>query len=146
MILLSAQGRKFDQARARELAGAQELLLICGRYEGVDERVAEHLADEEISVGDYVLSGGELAAAVVIDAVARLQEGVLGNRDSAVANRSARTGCWIARSIRGRRSFGAGRCRRCCWAATMRRSGSGGGRRRWKRQRALRPDLLEARN
>ena len=61
MILLSAQGRKFDQAQARELATAQELLLICGRYEGVDERVAEHLADEEVSIGDFVLSGGELA-------------------------------------------------------------------------------------
>ncbi len=84
VILLSAQGRKFDQARARELARAKELLLICGRYEGVDERVAEHLADEELSIGDFVLSGGELAAAVVIDVVARLQEGVLGNQDSAV--------------------------------------------------------------
>jgi tRNA (guanine37-N1)-methyltransferase len=84
VILLSAQGRKFDQAKARELSGAQELLLICGRYEGVDERVAEFLADEEISIGDYVLSGGELAAAIVIDAVARLKEGVLGNEDSAV--------------------------------------------------------------
>jgi tRNA (guanine37-N1)-methyltransferase len=62
-----------------------ELLLICGRYEGVDERVAEHLADEEIAIGDYVLSGGELAAAVVIDAVARLREGVLGNQNSALA-------------------------------------------------------------
>ncbi len=87
VILLSAQGRVFDQARARELAAARELLLICGRYEGVDERVAAHLADEEISIGDFVLSGGELAAAVVIDTVARLQEGVLGNRDSA-ANES----------------------------------------------------------
>ena len=67
MILLSAQGRKFDQAQARELARLKELLLICGRYEGVDERVAEHLADEEISIGDFVLSGGELAAAVIID-------------------------------------------------------------------------------
>ena len=84
VILLSAQGRKLDQAKVRDLAGAQELLLICGRYEGVDERVAQHLADEEISVGDFVLSGGELAAAMVIDAVSRLQEGVLGNRDSAV--------------------------------------------------------------
>ena len=83
-VLLSAQGRKFDQARAREWAGLEELLLICGRYEGVDERVAEHLADEEISIGDYVLSGGELAAAVVVDAVARLQEGVLGNPSSAL--------------------------------------------------------------
>jgi tRNA (guanine37-N1)-methyltransferase len=87
VILLSAQGRVFDQARARELAAARELLLICGRYEGVDERVAAHLADEEVSIGDFVLSGGELAAAVVIDTVARLQEGVLGNRDSA-ANES----------------------------------------------------------
>ena len=87
VILLSAQGRKFDQGLARELASAQELLLICGRYEGVDERVAEHLADEEVSIGDFVLSGGELAAAVVIDAVARLQEGVLGNKDSS-ANES----------------------------------------------------------
>jgi tRNA (guanine37-N1)-methyltransferase len=82
VILLSAQGRKFNQARAREYSGCQELLLICGRYEGVDERVAEHLADEEISIGDYVLSGGELAAAVVVDAVARLKEGVLGNETS----------------------------------------------------------------
>jgi len=84
VILLSAQGRKFDQARARKFSGCQELLLICGRYEGVDERVAEHLADEEISIGDYVLSGGELAAAVVVDAVARLKEGVLGNETSIV--------------------------------------------------------------
>jgi len=82
VILLSAQGRKFNQARAREYSGCQELLLICGRYECVDERVAEHLADEEISIGDYVLSGGELAAAVVVDAVARLKEGVLGNETS----------------------------------------------------------------
>ena len=84
VILLSAQGRKFNQARAREYSGCRELLLICGRYEGVDERVAEHLADEEISIGDYVLSGGELAAAVVVDAVARLKEGVLGNETSTV--------------------------------------------------------------
>ncbi len=84
VILLSAQGQKFDQARAREYSGCQELLLICGRYEGVDERVAEHLADEEISIGDYVLSGGELAAAVVVDAVSRLKEGVLGNQTSIV--------------------------------------------------------------
>jgi len=84
VILLSAQGRKFDQPAARRLTEAAELLLICGRYEGVDERVAEHLADEELTVGDYVLSGGELAAAVVIDVIARLLPGVLGNADSAV--------------------------------------------------------------
>jgi len=84
VILLSAQGKRFDQAKARELSGLQELLLICGRYEGVDERVAEHLADEELSIGDYVLSGGELAAAVIVDTVARLQAGVLGNETSSV--------------------------------------------------------------
>src|SRR5437879_2348188 len=76
VILLSAQGRKFTQQVARELLAAQELLFICGRYEGVDERVAEHLADDELSIGDYVLSGGELAAAVIVDAVARLLPGV----------------------------------------------------------------------
>ncbi len=84
VVLLSAQGRKFDQAAAQRLSEAAELLLLCGRYEGVDERVAEHLADEELTIGDYVLSGGELAAAVVIDTIARLIPGVLGNADSAV--------------------------------------------------------------
>ena len=82
VIVLSAQGARFDQAAARRLAQYDELLLICGRYEGVDERVAERLADEEISIGDYVLSGGELAAAVIVDCVARLIPGVLGNEDS----------------------------------------------------------------
>jgi tRNA (guanine37-N1)-methyltransferase len=84
VILLSAQGKKFDQAKAREFSVLKELLLICGRYEGVDERVAEHLADEELSIGDYVLSGGELAAAIIVDAVARLQAGVLGNETSSI--------------------------------------------------------------
>jgi tRNA (guanine37-N1)-methyltransferase len=84
VILLSAQGRKFTQQVARELVHNDELLLICGRYEGVDERIAEHLADEELSIGDYVLSGGELAAAVVVDTVARLLPGVVGNHDSTV--------------------------------------------------------------
>jgi tRNA (guanine37-N1)-methyltransferase len=84
VILLSAQGRKFNQRIARELLENDELLLICGRYEGVDERVAEHLADDELSIGDYVLSGGELAAAVVVDAIARLLPGVVGNQESTV--------------------------------------------------------------
>lgn len=83
IVLLSPQGKLFGQAEARRLSNSAEVLLICGRYEGVDERVAEHLADEEISIGDYVLSGGELAAAVVIDAVSRLLPGVLGNEESA---------------------------------------------------------------
>jgi tRNA (guanine37-N1)-methyltransferase len=84
LVLLSAQGRRFDQEAARRLSQYQELFLICGRYEGVDERVVEHLADEELSIGDFVLSGGELAAALVVDCVARLLPGVLGNEDSAL--------------------------------------------------------------
>ena len=84
VVLLSAGAKRFTQARARRYAEYSELLLICGRYEGVDERVAEHLADEELSIGDYVLSGGELAAAITVDATARLLPGVLGNSDSAV--------------------------------------------------------------
>jgi tRNA (guanine37-N1)-methyltransferase len=83
VVLLSAQGRLFDQDMANRFALEKELLLICGRYEGVDERVAEHLADEEVSIGNYVLSGGELAAAVVVDSVTRLVPGVLGNASSA---------------------------------------------------------------
>src|SRR5271166_6331400 len=84
VILLSAQGKRFDQQAARRLAAVPELLLICGRYEGVDERVAEHLADEELSIGDFVLSGGELAAAMMVDCIARLVPGVVGNFESTV--------------------------------------------------------------
>jgi tRNA (guanine37-N1)-methyltransferase len=83
VILLSAQGKPFTQATAHRLATLQRVVLICGRYEGVDERVADLLADEELSIGDYVLSGGELAAAVVLDATVRLLPGVLGHADSA---------------------------------------------------------------
>lgn len=82
VVLLSAQGRLFAQPDARRLARYEEILLICGRYEGVDERVSQYLADEELSIGNYVLSGGELAAAVVVDAVGRLLPGVLGNEES----------------------------------------------------------------
>jgi len=82
IALMSAQGRLFDQATARRWSELDELLLICGRYEGVDERVAQNLADEETSIGDFVVSGGELPAALIIDAVARLVPGVLGNEAS----------------------------------------------------------------
>jgi tRNA (guanine37-N1)-methyltransferase len=82
VILLSAQGRRLDQALAQELAALDRLVLICGRYEGVDERVSEHLADREISIGDYVLSGGELGAAVIVDTVVRLVPGAVGNEAS----------------------------------------------------------------
>jgi tRNA (guanine37-N1)-methyltransferase len=82
VILLSAQGRPFTQAMARELAASERVVLICGRYEGVDERINQLYCDLELSIGDYVLSGGELAAAVVVDATMRLIPGVLGNEAS----------------------------------------------------------------
>ncbi len=82
VILLSAQGQRFSQKVATELAGLDRIVLICGRYEGVDERVADFLADRELSIGDYVLSGGEMAAAVVIEAVTRLLPGAVGNEAS----------------------------------------------------------------
>ena len=82
VILLSPRGRLFSQAVAGELAARDHLILICGHYEGVDERVREHLATDELSIGDYVLTGGELAAMVVVDAVARLLPGVLGDAGS----------------------------------------------------------------
>lgn len=84
VVLLTPQGRLFNQDVARELAGHQRLMLVCGHYEGVDERVAEHLATDCISVGDYVLTGGEVAAMVVVEAVVRLIPGVLGSEMSAV--------------------------------------------------------------
>jgi len=102
VILLSAQGRPFTQAVARELAALERVVLICGRYEGVDERINQLYCDLELSIGDYVLSGGELAAAVVVDAVMRLIPGVLGNEPGRV--RELRRGRRRDRHRRGRRS------------------------------------------
>jgi len=82
VVLLSPKGRTFDQAKAEQLARYERLALVCGHYEGVDQRIADHYVDEEVSVGDYVLTGGEVAALVVLDAVTRLVPGVLGNADS----------------------------------------------------------------
>lgn len=90
-ILLSPQGRRLDDAKVRELAGRPELLLLCGRYEGIDERVRERVVDEEISIGDYVLSGGELPAMVLIEAVSREIPGVVQQAES-VAQDSFRSG------------------------------------------------------
>jgi len=84
IVLLSAAGKLFRQETARRFVQLERIVLICGRYEGVDERVAEHLATDEISIGDFVLSGGELPAAMILDAVTRLIPGALGNEDSAV--------------------------------------------------------------
>lgn len=148
IVLLSAQGRLFDQSVANEWSRLAELLLICGRYEGVDERVASHLADDELSIGNYVLSGGELAAAVVIDAVARLLPGVLGNQSSAVFESFQQAG----------HGAGALDCPQYTRPADFRGwkvpevllSGNHEEIRRWRRQAALektarmRPDLLQS--
>jgi tRNA (guanine37-N1)-methyltransferase len=85
VVLLTPLGRRFEQKTAAELAEARRLVMICGRYEGIDERVHRHLVTDEISIGDYVLTGGELAALVVIDAVARLLPGVLGKEESSAS-------------------------------------------------------------
>jgi tRNA (guanine37-N1)-methyltransferase len=82
LFLLGPGGRRFDQAMAKELAGGEGFSLLCGRYEGVDQRVAEHLVDGEVSIGDYVLAGGEAAAVVIVEAVSRLVPGVMGNMAS----------------------------------------------------------------
>ena len=82
VLLMTPQGETFDQKIAVEMAGKKQIIIICGRYEGVDERIREHLVDREISIGDYILTGGELAALVIIDAVSRLISDVLGNPES----------------------------------------------------------------
>ena len=82
-ILFSAKGQRFTQETAKRLAGYERIIMLCGRYEGVDERVAENIVDEEISIGDFILTGGEIAAMTVVDSVARLLPGVLGNEESA---------------------------------------------------------------
>jgi len=92
IILLSPQGKKLDQKMAKRLSKYDQLILICGRYEGVDARVKEHIVDEEISIGDYVLSGGELPAMVIVEAVSRLVPKVLGNKESLKSESHTKTG------------------------------------------------------
>jgi len=82
VILMTPQGKRLDQSMVEELSASQQVILICGHYEGVDERIRQHLVDREISVGDYILTGGEIPAMIVVDAVSRLVPGVLGNDES----------------------------------------------------------------
>jgi tRNA (guanine37-N1)-methyltransferase len=98
IVLLSAAGKRFTQQTARRFAKLERVVLLCGRYEGVDERVADHLATDEISVGDYVLSGGELPAAIVLDAVTRLLPGALGNEASTENESFSGSGEWAKAS------------------------------------------------
>jgi tRNA (guanine37-N1)-methyltransferase len=141
IILLSPQGRPFTQHIAQELAGQERLVLLCGRYEGVDERIRQHLVTDEISIGDYVLTGGELAAMVVVDAVARLLPGVLGAEDAADEDSFA-TGLLEGPHYTKPAEFRG-------WAVPeVLRSGHAANVARWRRQQALRrtwqrrPDLL----
>lgn len=144
VIYLSPQGRKLDQAGVRELARAQRLILICGRYEGVDERLIEAEVDEEWSIGDYVLSGGELPAMVMVDALTRMIPGALGHQDSAEEDsftdglldcpHYTRPECWEGRQV-----------------PTVLLSGDHGRVARWRQKQALgrtwlrRPELLRER-
>ena len=162
VVLLSAQGRPFTQAVARELAALERVVLICGRYEGIDERINEAYCDREISIGDYVLSGGELAAAVVLDAVARLVPGVLGNEASSAFESFGMGDAAIDADVEGvpRSQHGAGGLldyahytRPAEWRGRAVPEGLLGGDhaavRRWRREQQLRktlknrPDLLE---
>src|SRR4030042_999000 len=141
-ILLTPQGRLFNQEIARELAGYQHLILICGHYEGVDERVAEHLASDEISIGDYLLSGGEIAAMAVTDCVVRLLPGVLGS-DASLAEESHVGGLLEYPQYTRPEAY------RGWTAPSVLLSGDHGDVARWRRQQSLlrtakrRPDLLE---
>jgi len=142
--LLSAAGRPFDQALARELAGGEGFSLLCGRYEGVDQRVADHLCDGELSVGDYVLAGGEAGALVVIEAVARLVPEVMGNEESAGEESFAEGLVEYPQYTRPAEFRG--------WSVPeVLRSGDHGRIARWRRAEALRrtlerrPDLLDRR-
>lgn len=92
IILFSAKGKRFTQDDAKRLSEYDRLIMLCGRYEGVDERVAENIADEELSIGDYVLTGGEIPAMVVVDSVTRLIPGVLGNETSAITESHSEDG------------------------------------------------------
>lgn len=142
LLLLSASGRRFDQAMAHELADGPGFSLICGRYEGVDQRVADHLCDGEVSVGDFVLAGGEAAALVVIEAVSRLVPGVLGNEES-VAEESFTDGRLEYPQYTRPSEF------RGWEVPEILRSGDHGRVARWRRATALRrtlerrPDLLD---
>jgi tRNA (guanine37-N1)-methyltransferase len=142
VVLLSPQGRVFDQKVAGELASASHLVFICGRYEGVDERVVELLVTDEISIGDYVLSGGEPAAAVVVDAIVRLLPGALGSETSA-SNDSFSEGLLDFPHYTRPPEFGGSR------VPEVLLGGNHAEIARWRRRRALlktrrnRPDLLE---
>jgi len=141
VVLLSPQGRRFDQHEAVRLSGLAHIVLLCGRYEGMDERVREAVATEELSIGDFVLSGGELAALVVIDAVSRLVPGVVGDAESVESDSFSRGLLDYPHYTRPAEFEGRA-------VPELLRSGHHGDIRRWRKQQALirtlerRPELL----
>jgi tRNA (guanine37-N1)-methyltransferase len=143
VVYLTPQGTPLTQKKVRELAARPRLILLCGRYEGIDERLVAAEVDEEISIGDYVLSGGELAAAVVIDAVARLQEGVLNDAESAAQDSFEADGLLDCPHFTHPASHALGE------VPAVLRSGDHAAIARWRRQQALgrtwlrRPELLD---
>ena len=143
VIYMSPQGAPLTQKKVRELAALPRMILLCGRYEGVDERFLEAEVDEELSIGDYVLSGGELAAAVVIDAVGRLQEGALNDAESAIQDSFEGDGLLDCPHYTQPSSHPLGD------VPAVLRSGDHAAIARWRRQQALgrtwlrRPDLLD---
>ncbi|MGV8960682.1 MAG: tRNA (guanosine(37)-N1)-methyltransferase TrmD [Stenotrophomonas sp.] len=143
VIYLSPQGKPLTQSRVRELAALPRMILLCGRYEGVDERFLAAEVDEEISIGDYVLSGGELGAAVIVDAVTRLQEGALNDADSAVQDSFEGDGLLDCPHFSQPSSHALGE------VPEVLRSGNHAAIARWRRQQSLlrtwlrRPDLLD---
>ena len=143
VIYMSPQGAPLTQKKARELAALPRMILLCGRYEGVDERFLQAEVDEELSIGDYVLSGGELAAAVVIDAVGRLQEGALNDAESAIQDSFEGDGLLDCPHYTQPSSHPLGD------VPAVLRSGDHAAIARWRRQQALgrtwlrRPDLLD---
>ena len=156
-VLLSAQGRMFDQSAAQRLAGIDDVLLVCGRYEGVDERVAEHLVDEELSVGSYVLSGGEWGAGVIVDSVSRLSSRESSaTRTRPAGNRSARwkaeaSGVLDCPQYTRPASYSSPRSAGKSWdVPEVLLSGHHGEVARWRREAAIkktrvnRPDLLRS--
>ena len=145
LLLLGPGGRRFDQGWARELAGGTGFSLLCGRYEGVDHRIREHLVDGELSVGDFVLNGGEVAACLVIEAVTRLLSGAMGNADSPLTESFGATGLLEEPNYTRPALFRG-------WdIPDVLRSGDHGRIARWRRAQSLhrtlaaRPDLIEAR-